>query len=70
LIISKNEADRDEKLNSVRNDFGQRYHYSPILEAEARDWALDDLLNELESILGGIWPTLVENFVAVSPFQD
>lgn len=64
-IFSKDEGDGDEKLTSVRNVCGQRYLYSPMLETGDRDWALDDLLNELESGLGSIWPALVERYVAL-----
>lgn len=64
-IFSKDEGDGDEKLTSVRNVCGQRYLYSPMLETGGRDWALDDLLNELESGLGSIWPALVERYIAL-----
>jgi len=65
-ILSKDEADGNEKLTSVRNVCGQRYLYSPILETGERDWALEDLLNELESGLGGVWPALADNYVALN----
>ncbi len=64
-IFSKNDADGDEKLTSVRNVCGRRYLYSPACGAGDRDWALDDLLNNLESSLSALWPMLAESEVAL-----
>lgn len=64
-ILSKDDSDGDEKLTNVRNICGQRYLYSPMLETGDRDWTLDGLLNDLESGLAPIWPTLAKSYVAL-----
>lgn len=64
-IFPKDDSDGGEKLTNVRNVCGQRYLYSPTLEAGGRDWTLDDLLNELESGLALFWPALAEDYVAL-----
>jgi hypothetical protein len=62
-IFSKNPVDGDEKLTSVRNVCGRRYLYSPRQPNGERSWGLDDKLNDLEALLGELWPALATNFV-------
>lgn len=62
-IFSKDPADRDEKLTSVRNVCGRRYLYSPRKANGERTWELDDKLNDLEALLGQLWPALATDFV-------
>lgn len=65
-IFSKNPEDGDEKLTSVRNVCGKRYLYSPKQLDGTRSWALDDQLNDVETLLGRIWPILATDFVDLS----
>jgi uncharacterized protein DUF4238 len=62
-IFSKNHADGPEALTNVRNVCGKRYLYSPVLPSGERSWELDELLDNLESLLGRIWPTVATDFV-------
>ncbi len=64
-IFSKDDSDGDEKITNVRNVCGQRYLYSPMLETGERDWALEDLLNDLETGLSEFWPALAGGYVAL-----
>lgn len=66
-IFSKDPDDGDEKLTSVRNVCGKRYLYSPIQPSGERSWALDERLDDLESLLGRIWPELARGF---APLDD
>jgi Protein of unknown function (DUF4238) len=62
-MFSKDPTDGDEKLTSVRNVCGMRYLYSPRLPNGERTWELDDKLNDVEALLGRIWPALATDFV-------
>ena len=62
-IFSKNPADRDEKLTSVRNVCGKRYLYSARMPNGERTWELDDKLTSLESLLSQLWPRLATDFI-------
>lgn len=62
-IFSKDPKDGDEKLTSVRNVCGKRYLYSPRQLDGSRDWALDDKLNDVEALLGKVWPALATDYV-------
>lgn len=64
--FSKNLEDGDERLTSVRNVCGKRYLYSPRQLDGSRDWALDDKLNDVEGLLGKLWPTLATDYVDLS----
>lgn len=63
LIFSKDPEDGDEELTSVRNVCGKRYLYSPKQLDGTRSWALDDRLNDVEALLGQVWPALATDFV-------
>jgi hypothetical protein len=62
-IFSHDPVDGDEKLTSVRNVCGRRYLYSPRQPNGERSWGLDGKLNDLEALLGDLWPTLANSFV-------
>lgn len=62
-IFSKNASDGDEKLTNVRNVCGKRYLYAPVQTNGKRDWALDKCLDDLESLLSDVWPSLAEDYV-------
>lgn len=62
-IFSKDPADGDEKLTNIRNVCGKRYLYSPMQTTGERDWALDERLDDLESLLGPVWPALADAYV-------
>lgn len=51
---------------SVRNVCGKRYLYSPKQLDGSRNWALDDKLNDVEGLLGQIWPALATDFIDLS----
>lgn len=65
-IFSKSPEDGDEQLTSVRNVCGKRYLYSPQQLDGNRDWALDDQLNDIESLLSQVWPALATDYVDMS----
>lgn len=65
-IFSKHHEDGDEQLTSVRNVCGKRYLYSPKQLDGNRDWALDDRLNDIESLLSQVWPALATDYVDLS----
>jgi hypothetical protein len=65
-IFSKNPEDGEEELTSVRNVCGKRYLYSPKQLDGSRDWALDKALNDVEALLGQVWPALATDFVDLS----
>jgi hypothetical protein len=65
-IFSKNPEDGNEELTSVRNECGKRYLYSPKQLDGTRNWALDDKLNDVEALLGQVWPALATDFVDLS----
>lgn len=65
-IFSKEDADGPETLTNVRNVCGKRYLYSPLQPSGERSWELDELLDDLESLLGGVWPALATDFVDLS----
>jgi predicted DNA-binding protein (MmcQ/YjbR family) len=65
-IFSKESADGDEKLTNIRNVCGKRYLYSPMQANGERDWALDERLDDLESLLGRVWPTLADGYVELA----
>lgn len=65
-IFSKNPEDGDEQLTSVRNVCGKRYLYSPRQLDGNRDWALDDKLNDIESLLAQEWTALATDYVELS----
>lgn len=60
-IFSKDEADGDEILTTVRAICAEPYLYSPVSESGERGWDLDSKLGDLETELGAIWPTLAED---------
>jgi hypothetical protein len=62
-IFSKDEADGDEKLCSVRNVCGQRYLYSPRQIDGQRTWALENALGTVETLIGKVWPAIAVDFV-------
>lgn len=62
-IFSKQPEDGDEELTSVRNVCGKRYLYAPKQQDGSRSWALDDRLNDIEALLGQVWPTLATDFI-------
>jgi hypothetical protein len=62
-IFFKREADGDERLTNVRNVCGKRYLYSPRQPDGKRNWVLDDKLNDVEALLGQVWPSLATDFV-------
>ncbi len=64
-IFSKESKDGDESLTSVRNVCGKNYLYSPRQLNGSRSWALDDKLNDVETLLGLIWSDLATNFVSL-----
>jgi len=66
-IFSKDDAGGDEKLTHVRNVCGKRYLYSPMQPDGDRNWDLDAKLDDIESILGGLWPKLANGMV---PLDD
>lgn len=65
-IFSKNPGDGEEEITSVRNVCGKRYLYSPKQLDGSRNWALDDKLNDVEALLGEVWPALATGFVDLS----
>jgi len=65
-IFSKDSADGDEVLTSVRNVCGKRYLYSPTQLNGERNWELDERIEGLESLLGPIWPALAADFADLS----
>jgi hypothetical protein len=62
-IFSKDEADGDEILTTVRAICADPYLYSPVSESRERGWDLEIKLGDLETALGSIWPALVEGRV-------
>ena len=64
-IFSKDANDGDEKLTNVRNVCGKRYLYTPVDESGERRWDLDDRLEDIETLLGKVWPALAENYVSL-----
>jgi predicted heme/steroid binding protein len=64
-IFSKDDADGNETLTSVRNVCGKRYLYSPIQPDGERNWELDERLDSLESLLGRIWRDVAIDFVSL-----
>lgn len=60
-IFSKDEADGDERLTTVRAICAKPYLYSPVSESGERGWDLESKLGELETVLGAIWPKLAED---------
>ncbi len=62
-IFSKDHADGLETLTNVRNVCGKRYLYSPVQTSGERSWELDELLDDLESLLSRIWPAVATGFV-------
>jgi hypothetical protein len=65
-IFSKEPTDGHEKLTNIRNVCGKRYLYSPMQATGARDWSLDERLNDLESLLAPIWPILADDYVQLA----
>lgn len=62
-IFSKDSADGNETLTSIRNVCGKRYLYSPAQPSGERKWDLDDRLERVESSLGQVWSALAGDFV-------
>lgn len=65
-VFSKDEADGDETLTSIRTICAQRYLYSPLSEVGQRTWDLENQLASLEHTLGGLWPLLAADYVDLS----
>ena len=65
-IFSKEHDGPPEALTSVRNVCGKRYLYSPVQANGERSWDLDEQLDDLESVLGRIWPAVATDFVDLS----
>lgn len=62
-IFSKDDTDGDEVLTNVRNICGKRYLYSPIGDSGERSWHLEKKLENLETTIGVIWPSIAEDFI-------
>jgi hypothetical protein len=62
-IFSKDEADGNETLKSIKKICGQRYLYTPFNDDETRDWQLEKKLDGLETTMGLVWPDLADGFV-------
>lgn len=65
-IFSKDPVDGDETLTNVRNVCGKRYLYAPVQPDGQRNWDLDNQLDKLETLLGGIWPELAVGYVSLA----
>jgi Protein of unknown function (DUF4238) len=65
-VFSKDEADGDESLKSVRNVCAEGYLYSPVSKSGERVWDLENELGRLETTLGGLWPTLAGDYMDLS----
>lgn len=65
-IIDRTHDTRQSRLTSVRNVCGKRYLYSPEDVNGERDWTLDDKLNDIESDLGALWPSLCDDMPALT----
>lgn len=65
-IFSKDRADGDEVLASVRKVCARRYLYSPVSESGERTWDLEEKLADLEAELGALWPALAEDYRDIS----
>lgn len=65
-IFSKDTADGDETLTSIRNICGKRYLYSPVNKSGERIWDIETKLSELEATIGKIWPSIAEGFIDIS----
>ncbi|MBE7525973.1 DUF4238 domain-containing protein [candidate division WWE3 bacterium] len=68
-IFSKESKDENDSLTSIRNVCGKNYLYSPQQLDGDRSWALEDKLNDVETLLGPIWSDLATNFVALEDEQ-
>jgi len=54
------EPDEGGKVTSVRNVCGKRYLYSPEDVNGERDWSVEELLGNVESLAASLWPILNE----------
>lgn len=59
-IFSISQDSHKEELTLVRNVCGKRYLYSPLEKDGERHWDLEDKLGDLETLLGKIWPVLID----------
>ena len=62
-IFSKDENDGDESITNIKNICAKRYLYSPKDDVGQRNWALENKLADLETILSTIWGQLADGFV-------
>ncbi len=62
-IFSKQDSDGAARLTHVGNVCAKRYLYSPRDDSGQRSWEVDDKLQRLESLLGGIWPKVASEFI-------
>jgi hypothetical protein len=65
-IFSKNDADGDEQLASVRKVCSKRYLYSPRDPEGRRSWKVENDLSSIESLLAQIWPQVSGGFIDLS----
>ncbi len=65
-VLSREEADGDERLTNVRNICAKRYLYSPVGESGERTWDLDREIESLEHTLAQIWPMLATDYMDLS----
>jgi hypothetical protein len=53
----------EPQLKSINDIAAQRYLYAPVTTAGERDHSVDNRLQEIESLLGPMWPTITEGYV-------
>lgn len=62
-IFSRNEDDGIEKKTNIRNICAKRYLYSPRSDSGERDYEVDGMLNDLETILSQMWMDIAWDYV-------
>ena len=62
-IFSRNEEDGIEKKTNIRNICAKRYLYSPRSDSGERDYEVDGMLNDLETILSQMWRDIAWDYV-------
>jgi len=59
-IFSKHQG--EPKLTSVRNVAARSHLYTPIGATGGRDWKMEEMLGDIESLLARLWPELTDGF--------